>query len=185
MRMMRHSVLRFITSAVVAALGLSFTAFANPDLTDLSPQEALIAAEEAALAEDFATAFAAYTFACDGGEAEGCYRVGQYHKQGLVDAADPASARTFYQLACDSDYADGCGALSTMYYRGEAGPKDLTRARALNLRACDLGDAIACRIAGLMARDGEGGPVDREEAARLFEKRCAILKTRNCDASLD
>jgi hypothetical protein len=84
---------------------------------------------------------ALYKKACDGNDAEGCYRLGMMYQR---DHGVTKNAIALWQKACDLGLAHSCGLLGLHYENGRAVPANRTRAIGLYRQACKPGYDWGC-----------------------------------------
>ena len=113
-----------------------------------------------------------YHKACEGGDAEGCNKLGVLWSNGNGGPKDKAKARLYYHKACEGGDAEGCNKLGVFWSDGLGGPKDNTKSRSLYKKACEGGDAMGCNNLGTMWAHGLGGPKDKAKARSLYKKTC-------------
>ncbi|MBU1653471.1 MAG: sel1 repeat family protein [Gammaproteobacteria bacterium] len=98
-----------------------------------------------------------YAKACDKGDANGCFNLGNMHYKGEGGPVNERQARQLLAKACDKGDAGGCFNLGNMHYKGEGGPVNKYAAPILFEQACVTGRAAdACKSLEFMKRNGEG-----------------------------
>ncbi len=91
----------------------------------------------------------AYTFeenkkACDDGDPNGCYILGDMYDNGLGVKQDHFKAVKLYTKSCDAGIAQGCNNLGVMYYKGEGCKQDISKAQEYFRKACKGGIEKGC-----------------------------------------
>jgi hypothetical protein len=87
-----------------------------------------------------------FSRACDGGDTESCYKLGQIYQRGEGVASDPAQAAQLFEKVCAAREMRGCLDLALLYDRGEGVTRDPARALQLLQQACDGGEMYACEV---------------------------------------
>jgi TPR repeat protein len=106
----------------------------------------------------------AYTVACRGALAFGCYGAGRFEM-------DPGAARSLFERGCKLGEPRSCDAVA------EADP---ARSAAFHEAACRLSDFGACEKAGFAFLYGSGVPVDRARARALLTRGCDHADAASC-----
>ena len=112
-----------------------------------------------------------YVHACEGGDADHCFKAGFNYSIGL-SATRQARAAELYGRACDLGVTDGCIKLALLYENGAGLPVDHARAAELYRKGCDHGDGQACFNLAVKHAEGEGVPLDYSRAAELYRESC-------------
>lgn len=117
---------------------------------------------------------AAFEQSCALGDADGCYRLGTSHANGVGGPKDLALAIQYLKKGCEAPEPsqDACGAIGLHQVNGEGVPVDLAAGDKTLQGACDKGSAEACRNLGILLRDGKIPPKDLPRAIALFDKGC-------------
>ncbi len=126
-----------------------------------------------------------FQHACDGGEAEGCVRLGRLH---VNDASgrhgvtrDSTLAANLYQQGCDGGAMPGCIYLGDMYLERDTiiqdvepqgVTQDLARGASLFQQACEGGEMPGCTKLGVSYQEGLGVVQDLARAASLYQEAC-------------
>jgi TPR repeat protein len=110
-----------------------------------------------ATADDFGDGIKAYyaehhekavdllTRSCEGGNAEGCFFLGEMYRLGEGIEHGDTRAVALYVESCEGGYAMGCNSLGEVYEHGALGvEQDLVRAREYYDRACNLKKPTGC-----------------------------------------
>ena len=132
------------------------------------------------LSQDHRKAFELYTKACNGGNVEGCFSVGQYLSEGIGVRQDKIRAAAFYTKACDGGSALGCFNLGVMYDNGEGFRQDKFKAVEFYTKACDGGGAEGCFNLAIMYERGEGVRQSTSRAKEFFGKACDLRYEGGC-----
>ena len=119
--------------------------------------------------------------ACDGGNMEGCYYLGELYENGQGGAQDFALARTVFQKACDGGNMESCDNLGKLYENGQGGAQDYALARWVYQKACDGGNVEICDNLGKLYENGQGGAQDYALARTVFQKACDGGNMESCD----
>ncbi len=168
--------LRALSLACAISLA-SFSAHAQSGGVNAHPS-----GETAAQRGDWPAARELFTRECESGDAYGCRRIADLHRQGQGGQQDFDKAATAYGEACTLGSAAGCSYLAYLHFKGHGGiDQDHARARALYERACDLGDVSGCAGFGNMVYAGFGGPQDRVLGATKLRAACAAKVVYACD----
>ncbi len=118
--------------------------------------------------------------ACRQGVAQGCFQLGNLHRQGTGVDRSPALAASYYERACNAGMGEACTAGGLLCERGDLAVRDLGRAHALYNRGCSAGDVRSCFNAGMQAAGGHGCARDHDQAVALFEQACALKSATGC-----
>ena len=110
--------------------------------------------------------------ACAGGDAIGCYNLGQMYRQAIGVEQDEARAASLYRQACDGGDADGCANLGFMYANARGVERDDARAVSLYRQGCDGGNAGGCTRLGFMYGNARGVERDDARAVSLYRQGC-------------
>ena len=90
--------------------------------------------------------------ACRQGWADGCIRLANVHRDGMVAARDMPAAIDAMARACELKSAAACDALGVILLQGDGVPKDVERGQMLLRKACDAGHRESCaRLTGTSA----------------------------------
>jgi TPR repeat protein len=86
------------------------------------------------------------TRSCEGGNAEGCFFLGEIYRLGDDDGEHGvARVVALYVESCEGGYAMGCNSLGEIYEHGVLGvERDLSKAREYYDRACNLKKPTGC-----------------------------------------
>jgi hypothetical protein len=110
--------------------------------------------------------------ACDGGDLEGCERLGSIYASGERGTTpDQPRGVGLYRRACDGGLAAGCARLALAYRRGAGVEKNLYRSRELLTRACPK-DPAACWDLGKAWELGPDGARDDARAEAAYREGC-------------
>ena len=83
--------------------------------------------------------------ACDGGDVDGCYNLGQMYIFGIGVKQNYFKAVKIYKKACDEGYAMECSNLGDMYVIGQGVKRDIFKAKEFYGKACDGGYTYGCK----------------------------------------
>ncbi|MBI5477353.1 MAG: SEL1-like repeat protein [Deltaproteobacteria bacterium] len=120
--------------------------------------------------------------ACDGGDLEGCERLGGIYSGGERGTAlDRPRGVSLYRRACDGGLAVGCARLASAYRGGAGIEKNLYRARELLTRACPK-DPYACWDLGKAWEVGPDGSRDDARAEGAYREGCEGGDAQCCGA---
>lgn len=101
--------------------------------------------------KDRAIAARYYRYACDDGNVQSCYRVGE-SVTSLPRASQHAEllrwALSGYSQACDAGVEEGCLPAARLYAYGAVSVRDPEKAEALFRQQCENGHSLACREYG-------------------------------------
>ena len=115
--------------------------------------------------------------ACDGKDAEACFRVGER----AAIAKDAAAAARAYRRACDGDVGLACVHLGQSY---EADAKKkaelLARSAAIFARQCAARDGKSCYFSGIGFERGIGAKKDAGKSFAAYLKSCEIGHLAGC-----
>ncbi len=126
---------------------------------------------------DVARAHALLTHACDGGSAQGCYRLAEMREHdGALD-----EARDLYDRSCRSGWLPGCESLGQL---AASGPNARADAALLFRRACAGGNYESCASLGKLHELGLGVVQSDAEATRLYALACSSGATRRACVNL-
>ncbi len=113
-----------------------------------------------------------YTKACDGGDMEGCGRLGtKYIKEEGVVKNETKAAELFTK-ACYGGETFYCGNLANMYKEGNGVLQNPQKAFELNLKACEAGRGFSCNELGLAYAQGKGVAKNSKKAIEYITKAC-------------
>jgi TPR repeat protein len=128
---------------------------------------------------DWRLAAAMYRQACDAGDLEGCYELGnQYSDPGTALPEDDGRAAVLLRRACDGGVGPACNNLAFLFHRH----KDEAEAAPSFKRACELGESSSCFYYGWYSLDGRGGlPADRTLGAAYLRCSCRGGYRWGCD----
>jgi TPR repeat protein len=119
--------------------------------------------------------------ACDGGNAEGCNRLGVLYFDGRGVPKDRARAHELHRKACDGGNAWGCHNLGKQYLEGEVVARDPAIGAGLLQKACDGGIPESCNRLGLLCDEGKAVPKDEARAVALYAKACDVGLSSACN----
>ncbi len=85
-----------------------------------------------------------FSAACDRGEVESCYKLGQTLQKGDGVQTDPARAAQLFRQVCGAGDARACLDLGLLYESGQGVDRNPDRARDLFKQACEGGEMFAC-----------------------------------------
>lgn len=121
-----------------------------------------------------------YETICEEGNAQGCFTLGEFYKDGREVPQDERRAATLFEKACNGGVALGCNSLGVLYKDGRGVPQDERRAATLFEKACTGGVAQSCFNLGLQYVQGRGVSQDERRAATLFETACTGEVAQGC-----
>ena len=111
--------------------------------------------------------------ACDGGNGEGCARLGRAQFNGRGLPRDMAGAAASFKKACDLGNGLGCAGYGQVLARGEGGvTRDEPKAVEFFKKACDLGEPRGCADLATAYLNGIGVTKDEAKAISLFDDSC-------------
>ncbi len=116
-----------------------------------------------------------YQRACDGGDGNACWGLGDMTEVGDGGLKkDAARAVKLFERGCERGAAGACGKLARLHRDGDLGvPVDPPKALTLYRRACDGGSALDCNVLGVLHELGEGGlAVDHAQAFAFYRRAC-------------
>jgi len=115
--------------------------------------------------------------ACDGKDADACFRVGER----AAIAKDAVAAERAYRRACDGDVGLACYHVGQNY---EADPKKkadlLARSAAIFARRCAARDGKSCFSSGISLERGVGVKKDLGKALAAYAKSCELGHLAGC-----
>lgn len=162
--------------------------------TQMSAADAYAKAADFYRVGKFSQEFPLLTAACAGGDADGCYDLGDAYRFGYGAEQNSSQASAFYlkafpllTAACARGDADGCFDLGTAYRDGKGVNQDSSQASAFYLKAsrlltaaCDKGNAQGCLRLGQEYQMGFGVGQDLARAVGLFRKACDSAEREGC-----
>jgi len=128
----------------------------------------LYSGEDAFLNGDYETAFKAFMFEADQGNAHAQFYIGSMYLDGSGVPKDDAKALRWYLLSAEQGDADAQINLGYMYNNGEVGPVNAPEALLWYRKAADQGRPTAQFNLGIMYEYGEGVLENDTEAVRWF-----------------
>jgi len=145
------------------------------------------------VAQDPLYASLAYRQACDGGNAEGCFRLGEMHERGAGHAVahDLSEATTLFEKSCDKHYEPACRKLEGYVARAEASPapdEKMAPPVRLNKPArpsadCAHGSLPACYADALTLYFGDGVTKDTKRGLAQLKDICKKGHEPACDSA--
>lgn len=114
---------------------------------------------------------------CDDGDAFGCYRLGELHRNGRGGPVDVDKAVELYELACTGDLGEGCERRAEVAAEREEPPELI---RDFALKACERARPLGCTRAAELYFAGVGVDKDLARAAELNEKGCFLGEAIGC-----
>ncbi len=146
--------------------------------------------DEARAASLLSKAVPALTAACERGEGEGCFTLGELARGGGVpelEAKGPAAARSFYEraapflrLRCEKGEARACAKVAQDLLEGLSATANLSAGLKLLRRACDVGDALGCYALAERYATGDGRDTDTRRALALHRHACELGHVGAC-----
>jgi hypothetical protein len=110
--------------------------------------------------------------ACDGGDLDGCERLGSIYANGERGTpTDRPRGVGLYRRACDGGLASACARLASAYKSGNGVEKNLYRSRELLTRACPK-DPASCWNLGKSYEVGPDGSRDDQRAGAAYREGC-------------
>ena len=98
------------------------------------------------LHNDYAKAAKLYRKACDMGNADGCYNLGVFYRDGQQGVKQSyVKAAELFRKSCDLGRDDGCNNLGVLYVKGKGVRKDYIKAAELFKKACNSGLKMGCK----------------------------------------
>lgn len=122
---------------------------------------------------DHSAASRCFRFACQGGHAGGCAKLGEQYRLGQGVAQDYREASRWFSKACNLGSGLGCASLGQAYALGQGVEQDIKEATRHYQIACQAGDANGCNQLGRIYEEGSGDvAADPGQAATLFGTAC-------------
>lgn len=116
----------------------------------------------------------AFAAGCDGGNGEGCGRLGNLFLTGDGVAHDPHKAAILLDRGCRGGFRDACSDLGVLYLGGSAlRPNQGLSARLFKL-ACDGKNPSGCGNLGTMLEFGYGVRPDKRRAVSYYALACKL-----------
>jgi len=109
--------------------------------------------------------------ACDAGQTDECYKLGNLYYKGKTVDMDLKKAAGLFQKACDAGKLPACRELAQMYKDGDGVKQNGAKALALREKVCAGGDGELCYE---LAEDNPG------RAAALYEQACNAGYAKGC-----
>lgn len=124
--------------------------------------------------------------ACDGGNANGCYRVAEryFSSVGLQDISRNeefySKGINYFTKACDKGSSDACLALGFINYDGTAVKQNVNNAVEFFTKSCNMGNAKGCLKLGILYNRGQGMEQDNSISKIWYKKACDLREERGC-----
>ncbi|MCA9716805.1 MAG: sel1 repeat family protein [Myxococcales bacterium] len=135
---------------------------------------------EAARVQDFAAARGLFSRACDGGDAAGCFHLGEIFENGRDTDRDLARAAEAYAKGCAGGDSKACVNRGQLALTGDGPDPGPATAYEFLVKGCDGGHALACTTAAELAYSGNGVDRDEPKAIALYEKACDAKEVVGC-----
>lgn len=118
--------------------------------------------------------------ACQGGDGESCFLLGEVHRRGIGVSADPTLGFNFARESCAHGLPIGCARVGGSLITGEGTVVDEGRARDAFERACRGRHPPSCAALGMLHQRGMGVPQNAEVAAHWFREACKLGHKEVC-----
>lgn len=123
-----------------------------------------------------------YRQACNGAEAEGCYRLAELLRFADDRAAWRVSA-DLYVRACQLGWAAGCDEQANDIEGGVFGVSDPEGAAAMRRANCARGNTRSCQILGERLTAPFASPAEKAEGRALFDRECRAGAVEACSSA--
>jgi len=121
--------------------------------------------------------------ACEQGESDGCYNLGNFYGIGNDVERDYTKAHKYFAKACDLDNSNACLRLGLATSRkGDFIDQNIGQAKVFFAKACDLNNSDGCVGLGGLYNQGVGVTQDFTKASHFFKKACDTDSPIGCGA---
>lgn len=110
--------------------------------------------------------------ACDGGDATGCYHLGNILYQGELVKEDKKNAINLYEISCADNIAPACTNMAYLLIFGDGMKKNTNKAIQLLRNACSTKNPNACYLLGLLYYEGNGVKKNLHKSIAFLNKAC-------------
>ncbi|HEX2878650.1 MAG TPA: tetratricopeptide repeat protein [Polyangiaceae bacterium] len=118
--------------------------------------------------------------ACNAGNLDSCYALGNAVEDGTVGMQDYVIAARLHNFACERGHMPSCNSAGYMMIQGHGYTKDPYAGAALFYYACGNGFAAACDSFGEAMENGWGFKQDKGKAAEFYRYACSMGHAHSC-----
>lgn len=130
--------------------------------------------------EEYIKAANLFAEACNKGNTDGCFNLGQMYDQGEGVVENDVKAVELYTKACNTRDFQGCYNLGMMYAYGHGVHKDKYKAVDLFDQACKGGEGVGCFNLAFAYTKGIAVKENKVTAMKLYSKACELGVDEGC-----